>query len=233
MAEVISVTIGSRYLPEAASCAFDPATLSNTLGEYLASLGKTQLRIAETEKYAHVTFFFSGGREDPFPGEQRLLVPSPKVATYDLCPEMSAAKVTAELVAAIRSGSFDVIICNYANGDMVGHTGKFDAAVKAVETLDDCLGKLSEALQSAGGQMLITADHGNVEQMHDPATQQAHTAHTSEPVPLVYVGPEDIAFTSGGTLADVAPTLLALMHLEQPGEMTGHSIASIREQRSA
>ena len=215
------------------ACAFEPATLSNTLGEYIAGLGKTQLRIAETEKYAHVTFFFSGGREDPFPGEQRLLIPSPKVATYDLCPEMSAGKVTSELVEAIEKREYDVIVCNYANGDMVGHTGNFDAAVKAVETLDDCLRQLTEAIASVGGQMLITADHGNVEQMHDEDSQQAHTAHTSEPVPLVYVGPQDIELRADGTLSDVAPTLLELMHLEIPAEMTGRSIATIREQRSA
>jgi 2,3-bisphosphoglycerate-independent phosphoglycerate mutase len=215
------------------SCAFEPAELTNTLGEYLASQGKTQLRIAETEKYAHVTFFFSGGREDPFDGEQRLLVPSPKVATYDLCPQMSAGKVTAELVSAIKSGDFDFIVCNYANGDMVGHTGNFDAAVIAVETLDECLGKLRDALQEVGGQMLITADHGNVEQMHDKETGQAHTAHTSEPVPLVYFGQQQLELMPGGTLSDVAPTLLALMHMKQPAEMTGHSLARIREQRSA
>jgi len=214
-------------------CAFEPPTLANTLGEYLAKLGKTQLRIAETEKYAHVTFFFSGGREDPFPGEQRLLIPSPKVATYDLCPEMSAPKVTSELVKAIEARTFDVVICNYANGDMVGHTGKFDAAVTAVEVLDECLGRLRDAIERVGGQMLITADHGNVEQMHDDTTEQPHTAHTSEPVPLVYVGPQRVEFRKGGTLADVAPTLLDLMHLERPTEMTGHSLVTIREQRSA
>jgi 2,3-bisphosphoglycerate-independent phosphoglycerate mutase len=216
-----------------ASCAFEPALLTNTLGEYLSSLGKTQLRIAETEKYAHVTFFFSGGREDPFPGEQRLLVPSPKVDTYDLCPEMSAAKVTQELITAIENRAFDVIVCNFANGDMVGHTGNFDAAVKAVETLDTCLGKLCTAITAVGGQMLITADHGNVEQMHDTQTQQAHTAHTSEPVPLVYVGPQEIELAADRTLSDIAPTILTLMHLEIPAEMTGRSIATTREQRSA
>jgi 2,3-bisphosphoglycerate-independent phosphoglycerate mutase len=216
-----------------ASCAFEPALLTNTLGEYLSSLGKTQLRIAETEKYAHVTFFFSGGREDPYPGEQRLLVPSPKVDTYDLCPEMSAAKVTQELITAIENRAFDVIVCNFANGDMVGHTGNFDAAVKAVETLDTCLGKLCTAITAVGGQMLITADHGNVEQMHDTQTQQAHTAHTSEPVPLVYVGPQEIELAADRTLSDIAPTILTLMHLEIPAEMTGRSIATTREQRSA
>jgi 2,3-bisphosphoglycerate-independent phosphoglycerate mutase len=215
------------------SCAFEPAVLTNTLGEYIASLGKTQLRIAETEKYAHVTFFFSGGREDPFPGEKRLLIPSPQVATYDLQPEMSAAKVTDQLVAAIERREFDLIICNYANGDMVGHTGKFDAAVKAVETLDTCLGRVEAALAATGGQMLITADHGNVEQMFDAQTNQAHTAHTSEPVPLVYLGPKTVQLTDGGTLSDVAPTLLTLMHLDIPGEMTGKSLAKVTALESA
>ncbi len=215
------------------SCAFEPAVLSNTLGEYVAKLGKTQLRIAETEKYAHVTFFFSGGREEPFPGEDRLLIPSPKVATYDLEPEMSARKVTDHLVEAIRSGKHDLIVCNFANGDMVGHTGVFEAAVKAVETLDECLGRIESAIVEAGGQMLITADHGNVEQMRDESTGQAHTAHTCEPVPLVYIGPQALKLTSGGTLSDVAPTLLELMHLEKPAEMTGQSVAQLEERRSA
>jgi 2,3-bisphosphoglycerate-independent phosphoglycerate mutase len=215
------------------SCAFEPAVLTNTLGEYLSKLGKTQLRIAETEKYAHVTFFFSGGREEPYPGERRTLIPSPKVNTYDLCPQMSARKVTDELVAAIRSRGFDFIICNYANGDMVGHSGIFDAAVKAVETLDECLGRLETAIAEAGGQMLITADHGNVEKMRDHTTGQPHTAHTSEPVPLVYLGPQPVEFTAGGTLADVAPTLLTLMRLDVPGEMTGRSLVKLKERRTA
>ncbi len=201
--------------------------LSNTLGEYVAGHGGTQLRIAETEKYAHVTFFFSGGREDPFDGEKRLLIPSPKVATYDLQPEMSAAKVTDELVGAIASGEYDLIVCNYANGDMVGHTGVFDAAVKAVETLDVCLGRLEKALAEVGGQMLITADHGNVEQMLDHVSEQAHTAHTSEPVPLVYLGPVQLQFAERGTLADVAPTLLDLMQMDIPEEMTGKSLVTV------
>jgi 2,3-bisphosphoglycerate-independent phosphoglycerate mutase len=215
------------------SCAFEPMVLTNTLGEYLSGLGRTQLRIAETEKYAHVTFFFSGGSEEPYPGERRILVPSPKVDTYDLCPEMSARKVTDELVAAIRSRAFDMIICNYANGDMVGHSGIFDAAVKAVETLDVCLGRLEEAINEVGGQMLITADHGNVEQMADHVSGQPHTAHTSEPVPLVYLGPQAVEFRSGGVLADVAPTLLTLMHLDVPAEMTGRSLVRLQERRTA
>lgn len=218
----------TRYADDIdAACAFEPPVLNNTLGEYIASTGRTQLRIAETEKYAHVTFFFSGGREDPFEGEKRLLIPSPKVATYDLQPEMNAAKVTAELVAAIESGEFDLIVCNYANGDMVGHTGVFDAAVVAVQTLDQCLGQLETAVTEAGGQMLITADHGNVEQMLDHVSEQVHTAHTSEPVPLVYIGPEAVRFADHGTLSDVAPTLLELMHLDIPAEMTGKSLVTI------
>ncbi len=215
------------------ACAFEPAVLTNTLGEYLSRQGKTQLRIAETEKYAHVTFFFSGGREDPFDGERRLLIPSPKVDTYDLCPEMSAVKVTDELVEAIRGGEFDVIICNYANGDMVGHTGIFEAAVAAVETLDKCLGRVASAIKEVGGQMLITADHGNVEQMRDDLSGQAHTAHTCQPVPLVYIGPQSLRFRDNGTLADVAPTLLSLMHMKPPGEMTGKSLVTIQERQTA
>ncbi|MEE4362082.1 MAG: 2,3-bisphosphoglycerate-independent phosphoglycerate mutase [Pseudomonadales bacterium] len=212
-----------------APCAYAPDGLEDTLGEYVSSLGRTQLRIAETEKYAHVTFFFNGGREAPFPGEERILVPSPKVATYDLKPEMSAPEVTDRLVEAIRSRRYDLIVCNYANGDMVGHTGVFAAAVKAVETLDACLGRIVEALTETGGQCLITADHGNVEQMSDAHTGQAHTAHTCEPVPLVYVGPRSIQLAEGGgTLADVAPTLLQLMDLPQPEAMTGHALAEIR-----
>ncbi len=206
-------------------CAFPPETLKNTLGEYMASLGKTQLRIAETEKYAHVTFFFSGGREEPYEGETRTLVPSPNVATYDLKPEMSAPEVTDKLVDAISSGEYDLIICNYANGDMVGHTGVFDAAVKAVECVDSCVGRVVEALEHCGGQCLITADHGNAEQMADPSTGQAHTAHTCERVPLIYVGPRNLTLAENGVLSDLAPTLLALMDDEQPAEMTGHNLA--------
>jgi 2,3-bisphosphoglycerate-independent phosphoglycerate mutase len=204
-----------------APCAYAAEDLRNTLGEYLAAQGRTQLRIAETEKYAHVTFFFSGGREEPFAGEERVLIPSPKVATYDLKPEMSAREVTDELVAAIRSRRFDFIVCNYANGDMVGHTGVFDAAVKAVEVLDECLGRVCAVLAETGGQCLVTADHGNVELMHDDTTGQPHTAHTCEPVPLVYIGARAVQLLPGGVLADVAPTLLALMGITIPREMTG------------
>jgi 2,3-bisphosphoglycerate-independent phosphoglycerate mutase len=210
-----------------ASCAYPPETLDNVLGDYLAQKGMTQLRIAETEKYAHVTFFFSGGREKLFPGEDRLLISSPDVATYDLQPEMSAREVTDKLVEAILSHKYDLIVCNYANGDMVGHTGVFEAAVKAVETLDECLGRVEAALNEVGGQALVTADHGNCEQMLDYASGQNHTQHTTELVPLIYIGPRDMALEPGsGVLADVAPTLLSLMDLEQPAEMTGKILLS-------
>ncbi|EPN38088.1 phosphoglyceromutase, partial [Pseudomonas syringae pv. actinidiae ICMP 19096] len=207
-----------------APSAFAAGSLKNVLGEYLADNGKTQLRIAETEKYAHVTFFFSGGREEPFPGEERILIPSPKVATYDLQPEMSAPEVTDKIVDAIEHQRYDVIIVNYANGDMVGHSGIMEAAIKAVEYLDVCVGRITEALEKVGGEALITADHGNVEQMTDDATGQAHTAHTSEPVPFVYVGKRQLKVREGGVLADVAPTMLHLLGMEKPQEMTGHSI---------
>ncbi len=207
-----------------APCAYPPQELRGVLGQHLSALGKTQLRIAETEKYAHVTFFLNGGREAPFEGEERVLVPSPKVKTYDLKPEMAAAEVTDRLVDAVGSGRFDAIVCNYANGDMVGHTGDFDAAVKAVEALDGCLGRLVAAVESAGGQMLVTADHGNAERMFDAATGQPLTSHTDGPVPLVYVGDADIALADGGSLCDVAPTLLTLMGLPVPDEMSGRAL---------
>ncbi|KEI70078.1 2,3-bisphosphoglycerate-independent phosphoglycerate mutase [Endozoicomonas elysicola] len=206
-----------------APCAFPPSELVNTLGEYMEKMGKTQLRIAETEKYAHVTFFFSGGREEPFEGEKRVLVASPKVATYDLQPEMSAPEVTDRLVQEIRSGEHDLIICNYANCDMVGHTGDFDAAVKAVQAVDESIGRVVAALDEVGGQCLITADHGNAEQMEDPSTGQAHTAHTCELVPLIYAGPQALQLKDG-ILSDLAPTLLDLMSVEQPAEMSGKSL---------
>ncbi|MBJ7276453.1 2,3-bisphosphoglycerate-independent phosphoglycerate mutase [Marinobacter sp. C18] len=209
------------------SCAYPPEQLTNGLGEYVASLGKTQLRISETEKYAHVTFFFNGGLETPFEGEDRILVPSPKVATYDLQPEMSAPEVTDKLVEAIKSGKYDLVVCNYANGDMVGHTGKLDAAIKAAECIDQCVARITEALQEVGGEALITADHGNCEQMTDPNSGQVHTAHTIGPVPLIYVGPRKVNLRDDGSLSDVAPTLLSLMSLEQPAEMTGHSLVEI------
>ena len=209
-----------------ASCAYAPQSMKNSLGDYLASLHKTQLRIAETEKYAHVTFFFSGGREELYPGEERILVPSPRVATYDLQPEMSAPEVTDKLVAAIKSGKYDLIVCNYANGDMVGHTGVFAAAVKAVEAVDACLRRVVAAVNEVGGEALITADHGNCEQMRDYDNQQPHTQHTTDLVPLIYIGKRALQLQqSGGRLADVAPTLLALMGIPQPAEMTGHNLA--------
>ncbi len=208
-----------------ATVAFPPQSMRNTLPEVLAAHGLSQLRIAETEKYAHVTFFFSGGREAVHPGEERILVPSPKVATYDLQPEMSCPEVVARLKAAIASGRFDVIICNLANPDMVGHSGNFKAAVKAVETVDWALGELLPAVAAAGGESLVTADHGNLEMMRDPQTGQPHTAHTIGPVPLVYVGERDLRLRDGGALRDIAPTMLALLGLPVPAEMTGTSLA--------
>ncbi|MEF9897109.1 MAG: 2,3-bisphosphoglycerate-independent phosphoglycerate mutase [Pseudomonas sp.] len=222
LAAYIGLTQYSAKIP--APAAFAPGSLNNVLGEYLAKNGKTQLRIAETEKYAHVTFFFSGGREEPFEGEERILIPSPKVATYDLQPEMSAPQVTDRIVEAIEQQRYDVIVVNYANGDMVGHSGVFEAAVKAVEALDLCVGRIVEALDKVGGEALITADHGNVEQMEDACTGQAHTAHTTEPVPFIYVGKRNVKVREGGVLADVAPTMLKLLGLEKPAEMTGESI---------
>jgi len=204
-----------------ASCAYSPQKLENVLGAYLSNLGKTQLRIAETEKYAHVTFFFNGGREAPFENETRSLVPSPKVKTYDLKPEMSAFEVTDKLVKAINSGKYDAIFCNYANGDMVGHTGDFQASVKAVEAIDQCLGRIVEAIEATNGELLITADHGNVEKMVDPETSQPLTSHTNSLVPLVYVGNSGLRFVDKGSLADIAPTMLCLMGIPVPEEMTG------------
>lgn len=207
-------------------CAFPPASLDNTYGEWLSKAGKTQLRISETEKYAHVTFFFNGGVESEFPGEERQLVASPKVATYDLQPEMSSKELTDKLVAAIKSGKYDAIICNYPNGDMVGHTGVYDAAVKACEAVDECIGRVVEAIKEVDGQLLITADHGNAEMMVNPETGGMHTAHTNLPVPLIYVGSKDIALNDGGKLSDLAPTMLALTDQEIPAEMTGHVLFS-------
>ncbi len=208
-------------------CAYSPVAIHNDIGEYLSGLGLKQLRIAETEKYAHVTYFFSGGKEQPYPGEDRILVPSPKVATYDLQPEMSAFTVTDKLEAAILSRKYAAIICNYANGDMVGHSGNMAAAIKAIETLDICIGRVVKVMQSIGGEVILTADHGNAEQMQDNVTQQAHTAHTLNPVPFLYVGrPAQLADT--GSLRDIAPSLLCMMGLPQPDEMTGHSLIHLQ-----
>lgn len=203
------------------ACAYPPTSLTNTFGEWMAKHNKTQLRISETEKYAHVTFFYNGGVEEPFVGEDRVLVNSPKVATYDLQPEMSSAELTDKLLSAINSGKYDTVICNYPNGDMVGHTGVYAAAISAVEALDNCIGQVVKAVQAVGGQLLITADHGNAEQMRDPATGQPHTAHTSLPVPLIYVGEKNLKAVEGGKLSDIAPTMLNLMGMEIPHEMTG------------
>lgn len=203
------------------SIAFPPASLENTYGEWLSKQGHTQLRISETEKYAHVTFFFNGGVETEFKGEERQLVASPKVATYDLQPEMSSEELTEKMVAAIKSGQYDTIICNYPNADMVGHTGVYDAAKSAIEALDVSVGKVVDAIREVGGQMLITADHGNAEMMVDPETGGTHTAHTNLPVPLIYVGEKHIEFKEGGKLSDLAPTMLSLSGLPIPEEMTG------------
>ena len=210
----------------AVSIAFPPQSLANTLGEYLAKNHKTQLRIAETEKYAHVTFFFDGGLENNLEGEDKILIPSPKVEKYDETPEMSARLLTEKLVEAIHSEKYDVIICNYANCDMIGHTGNFEATVKTVECLDDCLGQVIDALQTIGGEALITADHGNAELMFDESTGQTYTAHTTNPVPFIYVGrPAQVA--QNAALCDIAPTILSLINLPIPPEMTGHSVVEL------
>lgn len=206
--------------------AYEPEHLINTFGEYISKHGLKQLRIAETEKYAHVTFFFNGGVEHPNKGEDRVLIPSPKVATYDLKPEMSAYEVTDEVIERIESGKYDVIILNYANCDMVGHTGIMDAAIKAVEAVDECVGRTVDAILRAGGRVLVTADHGNAEQMLDYETGEPHTAHTSNPVPFILVAEDlkGIKLREGGRLADIAPTMLDLMGIEKPAEMTGETL---------
>lgn len=206
------------------SIAYLPNSLENTLGEWLAKAGKTQLRIAETEKYAHVTFFFSGGQEALFAGEERLLVDSPKVQTYDLMPQMSADKITSGVVEAILSGRFDVIVINYANGDMVGHTGDLAAAIEAMQAVDKSVGAVAQAVRKMGGHLLVTADHGNCEQMFDYESGQVHTQHTTYLVPFIYVGDKPLLVREGGRLCDVAPSLLYLMGLEKPVQMTGESL---------
>jgi len=211
----------------ATQVAFPQQSLTNGLGEYLAKQGLTQLRTAETEKYPHVTYFFNGGVETKNPQETRLLIPSPKVATYDLMPQMSALELTQNLLEAIKDRKYDVIICNFANPDMVGHTGNFVATKKAITCIDQCLDKIITTVQKQGGEAIITADHGNAECMYDEKTKQAHTAHTTEPVPFIYVGrPAKISKTHAGTLADIAPTLLSLLDLPQPEEMTGKNLLS-------
>lgn len=206
---------------------FSPVEIRNTFGEYVAQHGLTQLRIAETEKYPHVTFFFNGGEEQVFNGEDRILIPSPKVATYDLQPEMSAFELTDKLEAAILSKKYDAIICNYANCDMVGHSGDLNASIKAVETIDTCLARVIKAMESIGGQAIVTADHGNVEQMLDYENNQPHTQHTTNQVPLFFIGkPATLAEPGSGSLSDLAPSLLAMMGLKQPAEMTGKSLVT-------
>ncbi|MBQ3421630.1 MAG: 2,3-bisphosphoglycerate-independent phosphoglycerate mutase, partial [Romboutsia sp.] len=206
--------------------AFKPQSLENTLGEYLAKNGKSQLRTAETEKYAHVTFFFNGGVEEANEGEERLLVPSPKVATYDLQPEMNAPELTEKVLAKIDEDKYDFIVLNYANPDMVGHTGVVEAAIKAVETVDTCVGKVVDKIVSKGGSVLITADHGNAELMQDPETKTTITAHSTNPVPFIVVGEEfkTANLREGGRLSDIAPTVLDMMNLKKPEEMTGQSL---------
>ena len=207
-------------------CAYPPISVKNTLGDCISGLGFKQLRIAETEKYAHVTFFFNGGEEESLPGEDRKLIQSPKVKTYDLQPEMSAYELTDSLVSEIVAQKYKLIVCNLANTDMVGHTGNLDAAIKAVEAVDRCLGKIHQAAKETKTEILITADHGNAEQMTDSITQKSHTAHTTNPVPLIYIGDRKSSLIGPhiGTLADLAPTLLSLMDIEQPREMSGQSL---------
>ena len=208
--------------------AFPPEAIVNTLGEIVSKAGMTQLRIAETEKYAHVTFFFNGGVEEPYEGEDRILVPSPKVATYDLQPEMSAIEVTDKVVEAIKSRKYDFIILNYVNGDMVGHTGVLEAAVKAVETVDTCVGRFVEAIREVGGEVCITADHGNADQMVDPDTGAPFTAHTTNPVPFIVVSDRVSEIASDGALCDIAPTMLTLAGMEIPAEMSGKPLITLK-----
>jgi 2,3-bisphosphoglycerate-independent phosphoglycerate mutase len=223
-AAAIGMTEYSDELNKLMKAIFPPQNLANVLGEVVANAGRTQLRMAETEKYPHVTYFLNGGREEQYTGEDRIMVPSPKVATYDLQPEMSAPELTDKAVAAIGSGKYDLIVLNYANPDMVGHTGSLPAAIKAVETVDSGLGRITEAIGKVGWALLITADHGNCEMMRDPQTGGPHTAHTTNPVPLLLAGARNRALAADGRLADIAPTLLELMELPQPQEMTGRSL---------
>ena len=223
-AAVVGMTQYSEHLEKLMQTIFAPQTFTNILGEVVASAKRTQLRMAETEKYPHVTYFLNGGREEPYAGEDRIMVPSPKVATYDLQPEMSAPELTDKAVAAINSGQYDLIVLNFANPDMVGHTGSLPAAIKAVETVDTGLGRIADAIAKAGGALLVTADHGNCELMRDPETGGPHTAHTTNPVPIVLTGAGNRGLIAEGRLADIAPTLLELMDLPKPAEMNGTSL---------
>lgn len=220
----VTLTAYDKRFTKAVEVAYPPEPVSNILAECVSKAGLTQLRIAETEKYAHITFFFNGGIEQPYLNEERILIPSPKVATYDLQPEMSAREVTSRLVEEIKSKRYDFIVCNYANADMVGHSGNFKATVKAIETLDECLGKILTALRDVGGEAIITADHGNAEQMFDSVTNQPHTAHTNQLVPFVYIGRSASIIKNNGILSDIAPTILYLLDLPKPNEMTGQSL---------
>jgi len=224
LAAAVGMAEYSEELDKLMETIFPPQNLVNALGEVVANAGRTQLRMAETEKYPHVTYFLNGGREEQYRREDRIMVPSPKVATYDLQPEMSAPELTDKAVAVIGSGKYDLVVLNYANPDMVGHTGSLPAAIKAVETVDAGLGRITEAIRKAGGVLLVTADHGNCEMMRDPKTGGPHTSHTTNPVPLLLSGARNRALVADGRLADIAPTLLELMELPQPQEMTGHSL---------
>ena len=224
VAAAVGMAQYSEDLDKLMATIFPPQSFPNILGEVVAAAHRTQLRMAETEKYPHVTYFLNGGREEPFEGEDRIMVPSPKVATYDLQPEMSAPELTDKAVEAIKSGKYDMIVLNFANADMVGHTGSIPAAVKAVETVDTGLGRIANAIEQMGGALLVTADHGNAEMMVDPVTGGPHTAHTLNPVPLILVGAGNRIVVKEGRLADIAPTMLELMGLPKPAEMTGSSL---------
>ena len=224
VAAAVGMAQYSEDLDKLMATIFPPQSFPNILGEVVAGAHRTQLRMAETEKYPHVTYFLNGGREEPFEGEDRIMVPSPKVATYDLQPEMSAPELTDKAVAAIKSGKYDMIVLNFANADMVGHTGSIAAAVKAVETVDTGLGKIASAIEQMGGALLVTADHGNAEMMVDPETGGPHTSHTLNPVPLILMGAGNRIVVKEGRLADIAPTMLELMGLPKPAEMSGTSL---------
>ena len=228
-ADAIGMTEYSNELSKLMGTIFPRQNLDNVLGQAVANAGRTQLRMAESEKYPHVTYFLNGGEEAPYAGENRILVPSPKVATYDLQPEMSAPELTDKAVEAIGSGKYDLIVLNFANPDMVGHTGSLPAAIKAVEAVDTGLGRIVAAIEQAGGALLVTADHGNCELMRDPETGGPHTAHTTLPVPVILLGAGNMTLAGGGRLADIAPTLLELMDLPKPAEMTGVSLLRVKD----